>query len=187
MRDELKQVAELLSPLGFKGSGRTFRRVEDEWVIVVNLQASKWGDGFFLNLAAHPIAIPTINDDPVDLKKIRAYDCLFQERVGDTWIVGADEVPELVSEVSRASKVLAERARSLRAAVATQPADVLVRNFTVGQTAAFASLHLARAALAFGNAQKACAVAEWGLEAAGDALILRVKLKRVLQQAAAAS
>ena len=187
MRDELKHVAALLRPLGFIGSGRTYRRVEDEWVIVVNLQASKWGDGFFVNLAAHPIAIPTINDDPVDLKKIRAYDCLFQERVGETWTLGADEVPELVSHVSRASKVLAERGRGLRLAVATQPADALVRNFTIGHTAAFASLHLARAALAFGNAQKAGALAEWGLEAAGDALILRVKLKGVLQQAAATS
>jgi hypothetical protein len=181
MRDEIKDLATLLRAAGFKGSGQTFRRVEDEWVVVVNVQGSKWGDAFFVNLAAHPVVIPTINDDPVDIKKLKEYDCLFRTRVGDrwSWSLGVSERSGLVSQIDRAATDLSNRAHGLRAAVASQSADTLVKNFTVGQTDAFSALHLARAALAFGNVPKARAVAEWGLEAAGDALGLRVKLKSV--------
>ena len=185
MRDGLKDVAILLRAAGFKGSGQTFRKVEGEWIVVVNIQGSKWGDTFFVNLAAHPLVIPTINDDPVDIKKVKEYDCLFRTRVGDrwSWSLGGSERSGLVSQIDSAATDLSNRAQGLRAAVASQPADMLVKNFTIGQTDAFSSLHLARAALAFGNVQKARAVAEWGLEAAGDALILRAKLKGVIQQA----
>ena len=185
MTDVLKDIAKRLRALGFKGSGQNYRKVAGEWVVVVNLQGSEWCDELFVNLAAHPIVIPTICDDPVDPKKIKEYDCLFRTRVGEAWrwTLRANEVSELVSQIDRAASDLATRAQGLRAAVTTASPDTLVREFTVGQTAAFASLHLARAALAFGYVQKARAVAEWGLEAAGNAIILRVKLKAILQEA----
>jgi hypothetical protein len=189
MREVIKDVGPRLRALGFTGSGQYYRKVAGEWVVVVNLQGSKWGDKFFVNLAAHPVLIPTINDDPVDPKKIKEYDCLFRTRVGKDWSwnlrFGAGA--ELVSQIEQAANDLVTRAHGLRAAVATDPPETLVRNFAIGQTDAFASLHLARAALAFGDVHKASAIAEWGLNAAGDALILRARLKALLQHGSSAS
>lgn len=42
---------------GFTGSGRTFRRVAGEWVHVVNVQGSRYGGQFGVNVAVHPLAI----------------------------------------------------------------------------------------------------------------------------------
>jgi hypothetical protein len=189
MREVIKDLGPRLRALGLKGSGQYYRKVAGEWVVVVNLQGSRWGDRFFVNLAAHPVLIPTINDEPVDPKRIKEHDCLLRTRVGQdwSWALRAEEVSDLVSQIERCAIDLVSRAQGLRGAVATELPEALVRNFTVGQTDAFASLHLARAALAFGHVHKAHAIAEWGLEAAGDAVGLRVKLKALLQHGGSAS
>ena len=61
---------------GFKGSGRTLRRIDEPLVHVFNVQASHGGDGFYINLGANLTYLyPTIATNT------RGSDCAFRERL----------------------------------------------------------------------------------------------------------
>jgi hypothetical protein len=50
LKEILQYLGAHIRALGFKGSGQTFRRVEDNYVFVINIQGSRSGEGFFVNL-----------------------------------------------------------------------------------------------------------------------------------------
>lgn len=81
VRDHL---APFLRSDGFSGSGRTFRRKVGEWIHVVNVQGSRYGGQFAVNLAVHPIAIPDMRGDAPDPKKITEELCEFRRRMSDS-------------------------------------------------------------------------------------------------------
>lgn len=74
---------------GFKGSGRTYRLVTDDFALAVNVQGSRYGGKFTVNLGVHPVSIPTVLGKMVDLKKFKEVECAFRERLTadgqDTW------------------------------------------------------------------------------------------------------
>ena len=75
--------------LGFKGSGRHFRRVEEGFIQTVNLQGSQMGGKFAVNLGLQPLNIPDVIGRDVDVKSIKEMECVFRNRLSadgcDTW------------------------------------------------------------------------------------------------------
>jgi Domain of unknown function (DUF4304) len=85
-------IRRILTPVirqdGFRGSGRTFRRIVGDTVQVLNVQGSQYGGKFAINLGMQPISIPNFSDQPVDTRKITEPDCEFRCRLSET---GSDQ------------------------------------------------------------------------------------------------
>ncbi len=81
--------APVVRELGFKGSGRHFRKIEGGFVQAVNLQGSQYGGKFAVNLGLQPFGIPNVVGDEFDPKKIKEIECAFRDRLTeedcDTW------------------------------------------------------------------------------------------------------
>ena len=76
------EFAPYLRAQGFKGSGQNFYRISADLVHVINLQASKYGDGFAVNLAIHPLGMKVENSmSHPEPKKLKEYECLFRTRL----------------------------------------------------------------------------------------------------------
>ena len=73
---------------GFAGSGRTFRRAVNGCVQVVNVQGSRYGGRFAINLGLQPLAIPDVTGVFPDPRKISEPGCEFRRRLSST---GADQ------------------------------------------------------------------------------------------------
>ena len=68
-------LAPLLRSDGFKGSGKTFRRFENELIHVVNIQGSRYGSMCCVNLAVHLSFLPTAGGGRlIDIEKIKEYE-----------------------------------------------------------------------------------------------------------------
>jgi hypothetical protein len=73
----------LLRSAGFKGSGRQFRRIVNQFAECVSLQGSRSGDRFAVNLGVQPLAIPDVLGKPVDPRKIDEISCEFRRRLSE--------------------------------------------------------------------------------------------------------
>jgi hypothetical protein len=168
MKDLLKELGAHARQRGFKGAGQTFRKLEDDFVFVFNIQKSRSGDSFFINLGAQPLFIPAACD--ADLSTLKEYECIMRERVGEEWSSALDEPArrELMRQIDAAQDAFFGAVRTLRSAIASDSIDTLLRKFTRGTTAARGALHLARAAAFLGHASTANALVERGLEMAGQ-------------------
>ncbi|WP_262049302.1 DUF4304 domain-containing protein [Bradyrhizobium sp. Bra78] len=76
-----------LSPVlksdGFFGSGRTFRRISEEHIHVVQVQGSRYGSKFAVNLGIQPRSIPDVVGNSPDATKIREELCEFRRRMSE--------------------------------------------------------------------------------------------------------
>ena len=82
LEDALRlHLAPVLRADGFKGSGRNYRRVFNGVVQVLNVQGSRWGGSFAINLGLQPLAIPAILDRPVKPNKLGEIDCVLRRRL----------------------------------------------------------------------------------------------------------
>ncbi len=186
MREILKQFAPKLRARGFRGSGQNFRKVDGDFVFVVNFQGSLGGDVFYVNLGAQPSFIPTENNTDLNPKSLKEYDCVFRTRVGKAWHweMSASEQTHLMAEFDVVQSEFFGRARTLQAAISSDPPETLLKKFSFGATGARTALHLARGSLALGNYEKASALAERGLElAAKGAQMLKDQLDAVIDKA----
>ncbi|WP_426530856.1 DUF4304 domain-containing protein [Bradyrhizobium sp. McL0615] len=81
-------IKEHLSPAlrsdGFFGSGRTFRRLSGDFIHVVNVQGSRFGGMFAVNLGIQPRCIPDMLGNSPDTTKIREELCEFRRRLSET-------------------------------------------------------------------------------------------------------
>ena len=71
----------LLKNDGFKGSGRTFRRIDNDAIHLVNVQGFSYGGRFAINLAVHPLALPDMVGNKPNPTKIAEHHCEFRERL----------------------------------------------------------------------------------------------------------
>lgn len=185
MREVLAKIGPLLRSWGFRGSGQTFRKTEGDLVFVLNFQGSLSGDSFYVNLGAQPTFIPAEGD--ADLKTIKAYECLLQDRVGEKWswqLSGAD-FEKFVEVLQATQESFFGNAKTLKVAIAGARPEFLLESFSYGHTSAGAVLHLARAAVALGYGAKAGELAQYGLELIGDRAIgLRYELEEILAESA---
>ncbi len=88
LRDEF---APELRKIGFKGSGRHFRRINGEIINAVWIQGDKYGKGCAVNLGLHLTFLPVSwQDELPDILKVKEIDCEFRTRLspknkGDYW------------------------------------------------------------------------------------------------------
>lgn len=180
MQPVLKRIAPRLRALGFRGSGRNYRKTEGDFVFVINFQGSLRGDKFYVNLGAQPTFIPAEGD--AELPKLKEYECILRRRVGTdwSWQMSDEMLSSLESEIVSTQAAFFGHAQTLRAALCTESPEELIRSFSSGTTQARATLHLARAAAFLGHSDKARELVARGLELASDgATILRAQLKDV--------
>ncbi len=142
----LKVLAENFYPSlraeAFRGSGTTLRRVQEPVVHVVNIQGSSSAEGFYVNLGAHLVFLPTEGGGSCVQAKLKEYECAFRDRIDPPlsaphgrWPYGRSMgeaekiVGQLVQEWERQGQRFFKRysqfpdgfAELVRAAVATPP------------------------------------------------------------------
>lgn len=83
-----KAIREILAPVlhadGFRGSGRTFRRVRGELVHVFHVQGSRRGGELFVNLGVHLRFLTYPGDHPVSWEKIQESECFLRQRMSES-------------------------------------------------------------------------------------------------------
>jgi len=71
-----------LKPLGFKKKRHTFFKAENGFYKLINIQKSQFGDHFYINIGVHPIGLPQLITDQLQLKEnISIFDCILQTRI----------------------------------------------------------------------------------------------------------
>lgn len=186
-------LAPVLRKDGFLGSGRTFRRVQGDLVQVINIQGSRYGGEFAVNLAIQPLAIPDGQGNTPDPKKILEYQCELRRRMtesgADQWWKHGDSQEGMDNAVKAATDVY-ERIRRQLFERMSGPASPLytmtpkelessrepLNGF--GTTAARLALVLGRMRKVAGNQADATAFAECGLRCISErATLLRHELE----------
>lgn len=106
---------------GFRGSGRTFRRLVHGLIQVVNVQGSRYGGQFAINLGVHPAAVPDTLGNMPDLKKITEPLCEFRKRLSesgeDQWWEHDSTQSSMDAAIIAAAKVYVREGRPVLAAV----------------------------------------------------------------------
>ncbi len=82
------RLAPTLRADGFSGSGQTFYRQNPEMIWIVNVQGSRAGGSFCVNLGLHPMALPTVLGAEPNPRKLTEADCEFRGRLTAT---GSDQ------------------------------------------------------------------------------------------------
>lgn len=71
-----------LKPLGFKKKRHTFFKAENGFYKLINIQKSQFGDSFYINIGVHPIGLPQLITDQLQIKEnISIFDCILQTRI----------------------------------------------------------------------------------------------------------
>lgn len=196
IRDHL---APFLRADGFSGSGRTFRRTVGGWIHVVNVQGSRYGGQFAVNLAAHPIAIPDLRGDAPDPKKITEELCEFRRRMSDSearqdkWWKHEATTESMAAAVRDAADTYTRAGRRLLNEVTAENADLNIvtpEDFAAGRfnflgfgsTESRMALALARLRKAQGQSSQAQAFATYALEHAGTAAFLKTQAQALIEQ-----
>lgn len=168
LKDTLKNLGTHIRALGFKGSGQNFRKVIGDYVFVINIQGSRSGDVFYVNLGAQPAFIPAECD--ASLTTLKEYECVMRKRVGNDWrwTMSPEAFDALIHQLDIEQKEFFGAVAGLGTAMMEDPVNDLLQKFSMGNPPARAALHLARAAAVLGCRDTANALVERGLALAGE-------------------
>ena len=168
MREILQYLGAHIRALGFKGSGQTFRKIEDDYVFVINVQGSRSGNVFYINLGAQPTFIPAEGEAVVST--LKEHECVMRRRVGGEWKWDLNDEARLalIQQIEAEQKAFFGTVGLLRTAIAQDAVDELLRTYSMGNPPARAALHLARAAAFLGHTATRHALVERGLMLAGE-------------------
>ena len=183
MKELLKSIAPRIRELGFRGSGSTYRRIDGDFVFVINFQGSHGGEKFYVNLGAHPSFVPV--GGAADLKALKEYECMLRRRVGKDWpwSMSESEIAALATEIAEVSSKFFGRAATLRDALARDNVLDLLQGFGLGATAPVAALNLARGAKNLGLFEVANALALHGLSVANERAVgVIADLNRIISE-----
>ena len=179
---------------GFSGSGRTFRHVINGWIQVVNVQGSRYGGRFAVNLGLQPAAVPDFLGHLPDPKKITEPLCEFRRRLSefgsDQWWDHDASQLSMDAAVLAAAQVYVRVGRPLLARFAGPDSpfhSVTAEDFhkgTVdlsgfGGANARAALVLARMRKAEGRISESRAFVAYGIANVGRATALRPQLEQL--------
>lgn len=184
------ELAPVLRMSGFAGSGRTFRRTKERCIDVVNIQGSRYGGKFTINLAVQPLSIPDVTGKAPDPRRITEAYCEFRRRLGDRDIWWEhDETEVSMRNAVRAATVAYEQCgasdlfeqftRQLSNATADALASGSLDLAGFGSTKVRLALALSRLRAAEGATAEARAFAQYGLAIVGAAVLLRKQLEEL--------
>jgi len=196
IRDHL---APLLRADGFSGAGRTFHRTVGDWIHVVNVQGSRYGGQFAVNLAVHPLAIPDMRGDTPNPKKITEELCEFRRRMSDSearqdkWWKHEATAESMAEALRNAADTYTRIGRKLISEVTADDADLNIvtpEAFAAGQfnflgfgsTECRMALALARLRKAQGHPAQAQAFATLALEHAGSAAFIKAQARALMER-----
>jgi len=168
---------------GFRGSGQNFRKLEGDFVFVVNFQGSEAARRFYINLGAQPVFIAAEGNRPPDPKNQKEYECVFRRRVRGgswPWDVSHQEAEVLAESMNAEMAEFFARVLTLRQRIDAGDARALISEQPWGVPSARAALHVARACRALGRSDLAREMAEEGLRLAGDAPTILLKDLRII-------
>jgi hypothetical protein len=196
IRDHL---APLLRKDGFSGSGRTFRRTGGGWIHVVNVQGSRYGGQFAVNLALQPVSIPDLRGNTPDPKRITEDLCEFRRRLSDyferqdMWWLHEYTAESMAAAVRAAASSYDKIGRALLNDATAEASDLNTvtpaafaagvfdfRGF--GSTKCRMAFALARLRKAQGRNADAREFAEQALNQMGPAVGLKVAIQAFLKQ-----
>jgi hypothetical protein len=83
------QFAPTLRRDGFAGTGQRYWRVVGSQCQVVEVQVSRYGGKFAVNMGIQPMSVPLLSREAPEPKRMREMECLFRNRLaiqkGDQW------------------------------------------------------------------------------------------------------
>nr|WP_240523227.1 DUF4304 domain-containing protein [Bacillus cereus] len=81
-RDFITNLHATLKPLGFKKKRHTFFKADNGFYKLINIQKSQFGDDFYINIGVHPIGLPQLITDQLQIREnISIFDCILQTRI----------------------------------------------------------------------------------------------------------
>ena len=179
---------------GFRPSGRNFRRIRGDLIHVVNIQGSRHGGQFAVNMGVHLAFLPDVLGAAVDAKRLTEPQCEFRRRMAasgvDQWWTYGSDAGDVDAAVEDAIAVYRVHGREQLDALDAYPesfANVTPSSLATGAAdlGGFRST-LVRMCLAFarirsheGAVQSAREFADLGLAQLGQASALRVALERL--------
>nr|WP_249816235.1 DUF4304 domain-containing protein [Bradyrhizobium sp. 138] len=184
----------MLKSDGFVGSGRTFRRVSEDLIHVVQVQGSRFGGEFAVNLGIQPRSIPDIAGNSPDPTKIREELCEFRRRLSeaksDQWWEHEGSIESMDAAVRAAALVYATIGRNLFSEVSgpesplqkVTPAQFEAGQYSFsgfGSTKVRMARSLALMRQSIGNLADANAFARIALASLANASALRTELEEL--------
>lgn len=190
-----QHLAPLLRDEGFKGSGKTFRRVVGDWIQVVDVQASRSGGQFAVSLGLQPVDVPDVLGHAPDLKKIAESQCEFRRRMSEPrsgtdqwWPHDATEagvtaaVLDAIGVYERTGRALLDEATAetsdLNTVTASRFASGAFDFLGFGSTTCRMAFTLARLRKVKGDAAEARAFADIALASAGGATSVLAAIRK---------
>ena len=180
---------------GFAGSGRTFRRVTNNLIQIVNIQGFSYGGKFAIYLGIEPLDIPDVTGRQPDPEKITESECEFQRRLTeagvDQWWAHRRTAESMDAAVRAAAEVYVRVGRPMLAALSAPDSPIFsmtpeqmpkfrehLRGF--GSTDCRMALVLGRLRKAQGRLAEAKGFADYGLASVGPAAsFLRSQLEQL--------
>ncbi|HYD87505.1 MAG TPA: DUF4304 domain-containing protein [Vitreimonas sp.] len=177
------QFAPTLRRDGFLGTGQRYWRVMGDQCQLVEIQGSRQGKKFAVNLGIQPIAIPLRSGVMPEPKRLREMECMFRRRLavqkGDQWWDYQPNEPSMDAAARDACSVYEQVGKHQLEAMAESSSPIYTvtleafaaRAFSFngfGNTGVLMALTLAQIRKAAGNSAEARAFARIGLDEIGD-------------------
>jgi hypothetical protein len=196
-----RQFAPTLRRDGFSGTAQRYWRVVGDQCQLVEVQGSRHGSKFAINLGIQPMSVPLRSGDMPEPKRLREMECMFRRRLaiqkGDQWWdygpnqasmdAAAQDACAVYEQVGkRQLEVMAEPSSPI---YTVMPEAFAARAFNFngfGNTGVLMALTLAQMRKAAGNSVDARAFARIGLEEIGDRAGgsgLKAELRELLESA----
>lgn len=194
------EFAPRLREIGFKGSGKTFRRVSDEVIQVIHLQSDRVGERCCVNLGLQPFCVPVFATGELpNPAKLLEMDCELRWRLApkgradhwwqySTWRrTPEDSVHDLVETFFEYGEPRLRQTTSLQSFCEAYPLAKLQtgewQDALGGKSTPRTALLLARIHTHLGNQPLASEYARVGLEHLGNATLVRPELEKLMGSA----
>ena len=108
-------LAPMLREDGFRGSGRKFYGQSGSWLTLLNVQGSRYGGSFAINLAVHFAAAPDLIGNTPEPARMTEAHCEFRRRLsqdrGDMWWEHEGSGESMLEAVKAAAEMYASVGR----------------------------------------------------------------------------
>lgn len=182
MKEILKSIGARVREWGYRGSGQNYRSTLDDVVFVINIQKSRWGDQFYVNLGAQPLVIPHEGEGEPDPKALKEYECVFRSRVKNEWRtdLSPPEVEDLLRLIDETRKAFQAKVLEMRDLSRRGLGRELLESHGYILSGPRAGLILGRLLAADGHAKAARFLAQQAIASAGRADMLRAAAERLI-------
>lgn len=198
LSDLIRQhLAPVLRADGFTGSGRNFRKIHTDWVLVLSVETSRAGNAFALNVGIQAKFAPDSLGKEVDPKKIKVQLCEFRRRVLtpeiDVWWKFDSSPDSMIEALQSAAQCYVQQIRSLIRAICSEnssfasitPDDFSVEAMGFHQfdtTEGRLALSIARYRMKYEQYESAEAFAHLGLKYVGISVGLQRDLEELIEE-----